>query len=316
MSERIAWLDLSQIEVRDQKHRLELDIPALAESLRTTGQINPIIVKKAGEKFRVIAGRRRFSALKHLSAEKPIKAKVMIVDLDELQEELITIDENIQREQLSDIEFDEAIYRRKQIYEELHPETKQHTAGAVAANKKGKGAPAFSKDAAKKLKVSRRTIEKSISRAARASEGLKKARAQGLLQSKVDMLVTLEMKEQDVLLPHVRALDLSEVKALVEKTKRHGAKAAVMYLEEERREDPRLKPLLRDAQRFRELLDEAIREDRVLRGDGRHQHFKMLEELQKRLEKFIGIQKAEMGHVSAILRREGTRRVIHTSRPN
>src|SRR5947209_8202658 len=102
MSERVAQVDLHLLEVRDQKHRLELDIPSLADSITEIGQINPITVKKVGDKYRVISGRRRFSALRLLQKrepEKKLKALVYIKDIDDLHEELITIDENIMRQQ-------------------------------------------------------------------------------------------------------------------------------------------------------------------------------------------------------------------------
>jgi ParB family chromosome partitioning protein len=318
MGERVAKVDLHLIEVIDQEHRLGLDIPALVESILTIGQINPITVKKVGEGYRVISGRRRYSALRYIQEEvKPteqVQALVYIKEIDELHEELITIDENIMRQNLGDIELDEAIYRRKQIYEQLHPDSKKHVSGGKAKAKKGT-APAFTKDAASKLNVSRRTIEKAVSRAARATDAVKKARTQGLLQSKVDLLVTLEPKEQDMLLPHVKKMDLGDSKALIESAHQRGAKAALIYLEGDKRQDPALKPLLRDAERLSDHIKEALREDRVLRGPEKHQEFKGLEELAARLEKFLGRQRAELGYVQAIKRTEdGGRKVIREAR--
>lgn len=322
MGERIAKVDISQLYVEDQKHRLELDIPSLAESIQTIGQINPITVKKDGDYYRVIAGRRRYSALRYiqeeLTPEKKVTANVYITDIDKLTEELITIDENIMRQQLDEIEFDEAIYRRKQIYEELHPDTKKSVAGGSnkgkSAAEKKKKSPAFTKDAAVKLNVTRRTIEKSVARAARASDSVKKARSHGLLQSKVDLLVTLEPKEQDLLLPFVKKIDLSETKTLIEKTKKVGAKAAVLYLQEERHEDPSLKVVLREAERLEDLLDDAIREEMVFRGDSKHESVKAMEALSRTLEKFLSLQKAGLGYVRAISRRDGDRKVIKQAR--
>lgn len=320
MSERVAKVPVHSLFVEDQKHRLELDIQSLADSLLQVGQINPITVKKIGDEYRVIAGRRRYAALTYiqeeLKPEETIYALVNVKELDELREEMITIDENIMRQQLDDIELDEAIYRRKQIYEELNPETRQHVAGGVSKGKDaGKKKPvAFAKDAAKKLNVSRRSVEKAISRAARASDAVKKARAGGLLQSKVDLLVTLEPKEQDELLPLIKKMDLEDSKALIEKTKKVGAKAALLYLEDEAKEDPALKPLIREADRLSEMLAEALREDRVFRGKSRHDYYKRMEELRRRLDKFLDIQGVKLGYVKAIVQRSGGRKIVREAR--
>lgn len=325
MSERIASIDLDLIDVRSQKHRLEIDIPALAESIMKCGQINPITVKKVGDEYVVISGRRRYSALKYIqeniTPEKQVKALVYVKeDLDKLAEELITIDENIMRQNLSDIEFDEAIYRRKQIYEKLYPETKQHVSGGVAkqASKSGskrKSTPAFAKDAAKKLSVSRRSVEKAVSRAAKASESVKKARAEGLLQSKVDLLVTLDPREQDMLLPLVKTLDIRDTKALIEKTRKLGAKSAVIYHEDEAKEDPALKPLVREAARFLELLKAANSDERVFRGESKHDNLKLFSELQKQMSRFVGLQESQLGYIKAIIRRAEGRKTIPVRKP-
>jgi ParB family chromosome partitioning protein len=319
MSERIAKVEIWKLEVRDQKHRLKLDIVSLAESILLTGQINPITVKKvSADRYRVISGRRRYSALKYiqeeLHPEKKIKALVYIKDIDALREELIKIDENIMRQALDDVELDESIYRRKQIYEELHPDTKQRVAGGVARHGE-KTAPAFTQDAARSLNISRRTIEKAVSRAARASDSVKKARAQGLNQSKVDMLVSFEPKDQDILLPYVKEMDLAESKALMDATRKHGAKAAVLYLEEKGKEDPALRPLLREAARFLELVESATQADLVFRGEGKHQNVKLFETITQKIGKFLSIQKAEMGYLTAIKRGHGgERKLIRAAR--
>jgi ParB family chromosome partitioning protein len=321
MSERIATVDLDLLDVRDQKHRLKLDIPAIAESILNSGQINPITVRKVGDRYRIISGRRRSAALKYIQSEltpdKKIKALVYIKNVTDLQEELITIDENIMRQQLDDIDFDEAIYRRKQIYEQLHPETKQHVAGGVGKNQKTqhkKSSPTFTKDAAKKLSVSRRTIEKSVSRAAKASDAVKRARAEGLKQSKVDLLVTLEPKDQDILLPFINKMDLSDTKDLLKKAHKHGAKAAVLYLREETKEDPKLKSILREAEKIAQMLKEATSGEMVFCGDTKFHSVKKIEALKAQIDNFLNLQKEKMGFIRGIVRRDGASKFIRASR--
>lgn len=319
MSERIASVDIWRLRVDDQKHRLKIDIKSLAESILATGQINPITVKKEGDEFRVIAGRRRYAALTYiqekLRPEERIKALVYLTDLNELQEELIKIDENIMRSQLSGAEFDEAIYRRKQIYEELNPDTKQHTSGAVAkhakASEKKKPAPAFTKDAADKLQVSRRTIEKAIARAAKASDVVKRARETGAIPpSKVDLLVMLSPKDQEIMLPIVKERDLAETKLLIEQAKRRGARAVKLILEETIQEHPELKKLTVEVEELSDMIKQYINDGLVFKGEERWQKIKSFDQLAKQLDRFINYQKSKMGHVRAILKRGDDRREI------
>ena len=77
------------------------------------------------------------------------------------------------RHNLNHIDEADQLLRRKEIYEELHPDTKAGTAGAKATNEKRWGIAtdtatvatdekSFSEDAAEKLGVSPRTVERKI----------------------------------------------------------------------------------------------------------------------------------------------------------
>jgi ParB/RepB/Spo0J family partition protein len=320
MKDQVVRLDLSDVQIKDHLSRTKLDISSLAESIESIGQINPITVKKIGAKYQVIAGRRRFTALKHIEATSGKKQQVLVVvkDLDQVQEELIEIDENLMRQDLNESEYDEALYRRKQLYEQLHPETKKSVAGGHAkhakndkSEKSAKPKVPFTEDAAKKLGTSRRTVEKAIARASKASDKVKKAREDGSLSpSKVDLLVTLDHKDQDILLPIVKDLDVSEVKDLLVEVKKHGAKAVALDLEEVKKEDPRLKPLIRDAVRLSEAIQEALENRLTLEGDSKHYSLKSLDELEKRIQKFTSFQRAALGYVKAIVRRGDEKKVI------
>lgn len=308
-------LDVSQVEIKDHLHRTKLDISSLAESIETIGQINPITVKRNGAKYLVIAGRRRFTAIKHLEATTGKKQQVLVVvkDLDAVQEEIILIDENLMRHDLSETEFDEALYRRKQLYEQVHPETKKHVAGGTAksSSKDKKSKPAFTKDTADKLKTSRRTIEKAIARASKASDKVKKARESGdLSPSKVNLLVMLDPKDQDALLPLVKDLDVSEVKELVEQAKKKGARAVVLSMADVKKEDARLKPLIRDAIRISDLLQEALEERLTLEGDSKHDSLRAMDLLEKRVQKFTSFQRAALGYVKVISKRGDEKKFI------
>ena len=318
MSEKVQKVDVDLLEIKDHLSRTKLDISSLVESLELTGQINPIVVKPVGNKYRVIAGRRRTTALKTLQAMtgKKQKALIVIKELDDLQEELVTIDENIVRKQLTDAEFDEAIYRRKQIYEQLHPETKQHVAGGKAKHAKDEK-PAFTKDAAKKLGVTSKSVERAVARAGKATDAVKKARAEGeISQSKVDFLITLPGEDQNILLPLIKKKDVSETKKIVERARKIGGKATILYLKEEEGEEEELaelKMLTKEALRLAELIDESLKKRRVFRSKNKFEIIRSLEALTAKLFKFTDFQRASLGARVAIRRRKSEEKVIHAT---
>ncbi len=77
----------------------------LVKSIRDNGLINPIVVRKKGKKYELIAGYRRVLAHEKLGMEK-ILARV--VQADDLKAERLKIDENREREDVNAL--DEGMY--------------------------------------------------------------------------------------------------------------------------------------------------------------------------------------------------------------
>ncbi len=100
---------VSNIEVKDIKPgphqpRKSFDddkMKELISSIRTKGVIQPILVKKTGKHFTIIAGERRWRAAKKADLKK-IPAIIKNISNKELEE--IALIENIQREDLNPIE--------------------------------------------------------------------------------------------------------------------------------------------------------------------------------------------------------------------
>ncbi|HUF17970.1 MAG TPA: ParB/RepB/Spo0J family partition protein, partial [Thermoanaerobaculia bacterium] len=91
----------------------EASIEELARSVREHGIVQPLLVTRQGDKFRLIAGERRFRAAKKAGLTTvPVVIKELAQEGDLLQIALI---ENIQREDLNPME--EAV-----AYEQLHQE--------------------------------------------------------------------------------------------------------------------------------------------------------------------------------------------------
>ena len=73
----------------------------LAESIRAEGLLQPIVVRKAGEKFQLIAGERRWRAFQTLKL-KSIPARIL--EASNASSATLTLIENLQREGLNPIE--------------------------------------------------------------------------------------------------------------------------------------------------------------------------------------------------------------------
>ena len=79
----------------------EQGLKELADSIKEHGIIQPLVLRKLGDKYEIIAGERRFRASK-LAGLKKIPAIVRNFTDDEMME--IALLENIQREDLNPVE--------------------------------------------------------------------------------------------------------------------------------------------------------------------------------------------------------------------
>lgn len=77
------------------------EIEELASSIREQGLIQPIVVRKAGENYQIVAGERRFRALQHLGRET---APVVVREMDDRGMLEVALVENLQRKDLNPIE--------------------------------------------------------------------------------------------------------------------------------------------------------------------------------------------------------------------
>ncbi len=104
VSRETSEIKLSLIEPNNGQPRKDFDeesLNELAASIKEHGVIQPIIVKKSGQTYRIIAGERRWRAAR-IAGLKEIPAIVREYDDRETAE--IALIENIQREDLNSIE--------------------------------------------------------------------------------------------------------------------------------------------------------------------------------------------------------------------
>ncbi len=84
----------------------------LAQSIKTYGLLQPIVVRKVNDRYEIVAGERRYLALKRLNRET---IKAIIKDYTDSQMAALAMIENLQRENLNIIE--EAMGYKKLIDE-------------------------------------------------------------------------------------------------------------------------------------------------------------------------------------------------------
>ena len=110
----IRELDIDLLSPNDAQPRGQMDdarLEDLARSIRSNGIIQPIIVRKVGLAYRIIAGERRWRAAQRAGLLKvPVVVRELAQDAERENLQLALI-ENIQREELNCID-EAAAYRR------------------------------------------------------------------------------------------------------------------------------------------------------------------------------------------------------------
>lgn len=103
-SKEILEIDIEKIYARDNQPRKSFDdesIDDLAKSIEKYGLLNPIVVREKNDKYEIVAGERRYRAVKKLGF-KTIDAILKVYE--EKDVEVLSLVENIQREDLKVLE--------------------------------------------------------------------------------------------------------------------------------------------------------------------------------------------------------------------
>ena len=97
-------VSLSEIDTKPDQPRKKFDaesIAALADSIAANGLLQPILVRKIGDRYEIIAGERRFRASKMAGLTE---IPVIITEADDLTAAKYALIENLQREDLNPYE--------------------------------------------------------------------------------------------------------------------------------------------------------------------------------------------------------------------
>lgn len=92
----------------------EEGLKSLSDSIKEKGVLQPLLVRKKGERYEIIAGERRWRAARMAGLEK---VPAIVKDLSDQETLEIALIENLQRENLSAIEEAEGLNRLMQDYD-------------------------------------------------------------------------------------------------------------------------------------------------------------------------------------------------------
>ncbi len=129
----------------------------LARSIAAVGLLNPITLDQNNT---LVAGLHRLEAAKTLGWTE---IECNIIGMSGLQSELAEIDENIVRTKLTKQELGDQLLRRKELYEMLHPETRQGMRNGQTAKNATLASletKSFAQDTAEKTGMSKRTVSR------------------------------------------------------------------------------------------------------------------------------------------------------------
>lgn len=227
---------LSELKATNPYLRLGTDVSELEKSIQTLGLIAPLVISKNNV---ILAGARRFQALSNLGFTE---APVLVVDRGELENELVSIDENLVRKDLSKIEIEAHLRRAREIYQELHPviETDSEDASLKSRESDEEAeedkpekeilpAQEFLEMVSQKTGLSPRQIHQAIERDEKASVSVKEARKKGKLSlSQTNEIVKLPKEAQDQALEHILDLPVKEIKKFVKEAKTEGVTNAIL----------------------------------------------------------------------------------------
>jgi ParB family chromosome partitioning protein len=104
LKEGLAEISIAKVDPNPHQPRKSFDdesLRELAESIRSEGLLQPIVVRLVGERYQLIAGERRWRACQQLKLKK---VPARIVDASEASSAVMSLIENLQRENLNPIE--------------------------------------------------------------------------------------------------------------------------------------------------------------------------------------------------------------------
>ena len=240
----IKTVPIRNIGVNNKYLRLSDNVDELVKSIDTVGIINPLTVNK---NYELISGGRRYSALMQLNYDN---VPVFILDRNELEEELASIDENLIRRPLNEVEFDNCLRRGNEIYARLNPDARKDDDEDFDSE-----IPSFSEVVADKIGMSKEAIRRAIKRDGLSSSKVKDARKnRDIGTSHANELIKLNKSEQNDILPYIIEAPKKKLKDIVKDVQEFGTERAIKNVE-------KLDPLPKD---FESLLASSKKLNKIV----------------------------------------------------
>ncbi len=201
-------IDIDKVKILDDREPVG-DVESLAKSISEIGLLSPININVNNE---LVAGNTRLEACKLLGWTQIPATVVNIKDTSKrpkgmeaseyvsLELELAEIDENLIRKTYIALKHSEKTFRRKEIYEALHPETKAGVAGGKARQGSANDIMSFAEDTAQRTGVTERTVERDVRIAKNITPEAKELiRDTDVADRKVDLLSIAKLKPAEQL---------------------------------------------------------------------------------------------------------------------
>jgi len=266
-------INIDDIIVKNPYLRLKSDIEPLMKSIETVGLINPLTINKNNE---LIAGGRRYSALKQLGHQE---VPVIRVEKNELEQELISIDENLVRKPLDKIGLEECLNRGRLLYEELNPTAKKvdleikelsPAEKKVQKEKDMEDKTSFAAITAQKIGLSPSVIKSAIRRDVFSSSKVKEARNSGEINSgQVNEIIKLKKEEQEEILPYIQDRPVKEVRKIIKQARTAGVDQAITYSQGMETAPREISDLLKQVKKINKTLSKLQLEEINYQGKER-----------------------------------------------
>lgn len=132
-------------------------VAVLARMIGEAGQINPVTVRRLGDRYQLVTGLHRLSAVTALGADT-IAARISgaATDDEAKREEIL---ENIGHNDLNALDRAHHLHDLKQVYERLYPETRAGVAGALAKHGGASEQNSFAWSASEETGLGVRSVE-------------------------------------------------------------------------------------------------------------------------------------------------------------
>jgi len=251
---------LDDLKVTNPYLRLGTDVSSLEKSIQTLGLIAPLVISSDNV---ILAGARRYQALLNLGRTE---APVVVVEGNSLEKELVSIDENLVRKDLTKMEIETHLRRAKEIYQTLFPEpevpVKEESTSEKKFIKETLPAEKFLTMVSEKTGLSPKQIHEAISRDELSSEEVKEARLNGELSlSQTNEIVKLKKEDQTLAIDHIKELPVREIKKFVKMAKAQGVEKAI-------KQSTPLHPHQKDFDEVETLLKKALKKITQLNLEG------------------------------------------------